>query len=149
MEAKTKTGYSTAADVLEKLAPEYPIVAKILNTVRWQNSVDLCGWIGWFYSGRWRDPWEVPSDYYSDGTSQQRRTVCRIISGLNGASGSFIRKVFIRKDGFVFVDADYSQIELRILAHCSGDDMLINAYRQLRIFTELRLRRFSMYRLTR
>ena len=44
--------------------------------------------------------------------------------------GRLIRKVFIPEDGFVFVDADYSQIELRILAHCSGDDMLINAYRQ-------------------
>ena len=44
--------------------------------------------------------------------------------------GRLIRKVFIPEDGFVFVDADYSQIELRILADCSGDDMLINAYRQ-------------------
>ncbi len=41
-----------------------------------------------------------------------------------------IRKVFLPKDGYVFVDADYSQIELRILAHMSGDEMLIQAYRE-------------------
>jgi len=43
--------------------------------------------------------------------------------------GRLIRKVFIPEDDFVFVDADYSQIELRILAHCSGDQALINAYK--------------------
>lgn len=41
-----------------------------------------------------------------------------------------IRKVFLPKDGYIFVDADYSQIELRILAHMSGDEMLIQAYRE-------------------
>ncbi len=43
--------------------------------------------------------------------------------------GRAIRKVFVPEDGYVFVDADYSQIELRILAHMSGDERLINAYR--------------------
>ena len=42
--------------------------------------------------------------------------------------GKAIRKVFIPKDGYVFIDADYSQIELRILAHMSGDEKLIEAY---------------------
>ena len=46
--------------------------------------------------------------------------------------GRLIRKVFVPKDGCVFVDADYSQIELRILAHCSGDEQLIQAYREAR-----------------
>ena len=46
--------------------------------------------------------------------------------------GRLIRKVFVPKDGCVFVDADYSQIELRILAHCSGDGQLIQAYREAR-----------------
>ena len=46
--------------------------------------------------------------------------------------GRLIRKVFIPEDGYVFVDADYSQIELRILAHCSGDEQLINAYKEAR-----------------
>lgn len=44
--------------------------------------------------------------------------------------GRLIRKVFIPEEGYVFVDADYSQIELRILAHCSGDQELIHAYRE-------------------
>ena len=44
--------------------------------------------------------------------------------------GRLIRKVFIPADGYVFVDADYSQIELRVLAHMSGDEKLIEAYRQ-------------------
>ena len=43
--------------------------------------------------------------------------------------GRAIRKVFVPEDGYVFVDADYSQIELRILAHMSGDERLISAYR--------------------
>ena len=44
--------------------------------------------------------------------------------------GRLIRKVFVPEEGFVFVDADYSQIELRVLAHCSGDKQLIEAYRE-------------------
>ena len=44
--------------------------------------------------------------------------------------GRLIRKVFVPKEGYVFVDADYSQIELRVLAHISGDETLINAYKQ-------------------
>ena len=44
--------------------------------------------------------------------------------------GRMIRKVFVPKEDCVFVDADYSQIELRVLAHCSGDEQLIKAYRE-------------------
>ena len=44
--------------------------------------------------------------------------------------GRLLRKVFIPKDGYVFLDADYSQIELRVLAHMSGDEKLIQAYRE-------------------
>ena len=46
--------------------------------------------------------------------------------------GRLIRKVFVPEEGYVFVDADYSQIELRILAHCSGDEQLIAAYKEAR-----------------
>ena len=46
--------------------------------------------------------------------------------------GRLLRKVFVPEEGYVFVDADYSQIELRILAHCSGDEQLIQAYREAR-----------------
>ena len=44
--------------------------------------------------------------------------------------GRLIRKVFVPEAGFVFLDADYSQIELRVLAHMSGDEKLIKAYRE-------------------
>ena len=44
--------------------------------------------------------------------------------------GRMIRKVFVPEEGYVFVDADYSQIELRVLAHCSQDEQLIQAYRE-------------------
>ena len=44
--------------------------------------------------------------------------------------GRQIRKIFVPEEGYTFVDADYSQIELRVLAHMSGDERLIDAYRQ-------------------
>ena len=44
--------------------------------------------------------------------------------------GRKIRKVFIPEEGYVFLDADYSQIELRVLAHLSGDEQLIKAYKE-------------------
>lgn len=61
--------------------------------------------------------------------------------------GRMIRKVFIPEDGFVFVDADYSQIELRVLAHISGDERLIEATGKLRTSTGSRPPRCSMCRL--
>ena len=127
---KTKTGYSTAADVLEKLAPEYPIVAKILEyrQVAKLKSTYADGLAGF-----------IQADGRIHGKFHQTITATGRLSSaepnlqnipVRMELGRLIRKVFIPEDGFVFVDADYSQIELRILAHCSGDDMLINAYRQ-------------------
>ena len=127
---KTKTGYSTAADVLEKLAPEYPIVAKILEYRQMTKlkSTYADGLAGF-----------IQADGRIHGKFHQTITATGRLSSaepnlqnipVRMELGRLIRKVFIPEDGFVFVDADYSQIELRILAHCSGDDMLINAYRQ-------------------
>ena len=127
---KTKTGYSTAADVLEKLAPEYPIVAKILEYRQMAKlkSTYADGLAGF-----------IQADGRIHGKFHQTITATGRLSSaepnlqnipVRMEIGRLIRKVFIPEDGFVFVDADYSQIELRILAHCSGDDMLINAYRQ-------------------
>lgn len=127
---KTKTGYSTAADVLEKLAPEYPIVAKILEYRQMAKlkSTYVDGLAGF-----------IQADGRIHGKFHQTITATGRLSSaepnlqnipVRMELGRLIRKVFIPEDGFVFVDADYSQIELRILAHCSGDDMLINAYRQ-------------------
>ena len=127
---KTKTGYSTAADVLEKLAPEYPIVAKILEyrqltKLRSTYADGLAGYI--------------QEDGRIHGKFNQTVTATGRISStepnlqnipVRVELGRMIRKVFVPEEGYVFVDADYSQIELRVLAHCSGDEQLIKAYRE-------------------
>lgn len=127
---KTKTGYSTAADILEKLAPEQPIVSDILE---------------------YRQLTKLKSTY-ADGLSAVIEKDGRIHSTFNQTItatgrisstepnlqnipvrmelGRLIRKVFVPEDGYVFLDADYSQIELRVLAHMSGDEKLIQAYRE-------------------
>ncbi len=127
---KTKTGYSTAADVLEKLAPDYPIVSKILEYRQYSKLKST----------------------YADGLANYICEDGRIHSKFNQTItatgrlsstepnlqnipvrmelGRLIRKVFIPEEGYVFVDADYSQIELRVLAHCSGDSHLIEAYKE-------------------
>lgn len=127
---KTKTGYSTAADVLDKLAPEFPIVAKILEyrqlaKLKSTYADGLANFIG--------------KDGRIHGTFNQTITATGRISStepnlqnipVRMELGRLIRKVFVPEEGYVFVDADYSQIELRILAHCSGDAQLIQAYRE-------------------
>lgn len=127
---KTKTGYSTSAEVLEKLRFESPIVEMILE---------------------YRQLTKLKSTY-ADGLSADidmdgriRSTFNQTITATGRLSstepnlqnipirmelGRQIRKVFVPKDGFVFLDADYSQIELRVLAHMSGDERLIEAYRE-------------------
>ncbi len=126
---KTKTGYSTAADVLEKLAVDYPIVSEILE---------------------YRGLTKLKSTY-ADGLANYIEADQRIHTNFNQTItatgrisstepnlqnipmrmelGRQIRKVFVPKEGCVFIDADYSQIELRILAHMSGDEQLIEAYK--------------------
>ena len=127
---KTKTGYSTAADVLEKLAGEYPIVSRILEyrqltKLKSTYADGLANYIG--------------SDGRIHSTFNQTITATGRISStepnlqnipIRMELGRLIRKVFIPKEGYVFVDADYSQIELRVLAAISGDETLINAYAQ-------------------
>ena len=125
---KTKSGYSTAADILDKLAPDYPIVKKILEyrQLTKLNSTYAVGLVSY-----------ISSDGRIHGTFNQTITATGRISStepnlqnipIRMEMGKAIRKVFIPKDGYVFIDADYSQIELRILAHMSGDEKLIEAY---------------------
>lgn len=127
---KTKTGYSTAADVLEKLAPEYPVVSLILDyrQLTKLNSTYADGLAAY-----------IGPDERIHGTFNQTITATGRISStepnlqnipVRMELGREIRKVFVPKEGCVFVDADYSQIELRVLAHMSGDQRLINAYKQ-------------------
>ena len=128
---KTKTGYSTAADVLEKLSADYPIVRDILE---------------------YRGLTKLKSTY-ADGLAAFIEADGRIHTNFNQTItatgrisstepnlqnipmrmelGRKIRKVFVAPDeNHVLIDADYSQIELRVLAHMSGDEQLIDAYRQ-------------------
>ena len=127
---KTKTGYSTSADVLEKLAPEQPIIRDILNyrTLAKLKSTYADGLLTC-----------VDEDGRVRSTFQQTVTATGRLSStepnlqnipIRMELGRQIRKVFVPQDGYVFVDADYSQIELRLLAHMSGDEVLINAYNE-------------------
>ncbi len=126
---KTKTGYSTAADVLEKLAPDYPIVNDILE---------------------YRGLTKLKSTY-ADGLTAYIKEDNRIHTSFNQTItatgrisstepnlqnipirmelGRKIRKAFVPAQDCVLMDADYSQIELRVLAHLSGDEELISAYK--------------------
>ena len=126
---KTKTGYSTAADVLEKLAPEYPIVSDILE-YRGLTKLKSTYAEGLFTC--------IGKDGRIHSTFNQTITATGRISStepnlqnipMRMELGRRIRKVFVPMEGYVFVDADYSQIELRILAHMSGDEQLIEAYK--------------------
>ena len=127
---KTKTGYSTAADVLEKLAPEHPVVAKILEYRQYTKlkSTYADGLANY-----------IQDDGRIHGKFNQTITATGRISSTDPnlqnipvrmELGRLIRKVFIPEEGYRFVDADYSQIELRVLAHCSGDEHLIQAYKE-------------------
>ena len=125
---KTKTGYSTSAEVLEKLTNAHPIIPKILEyrQLTKLNSTYAEGLAGY-----------IRADGRIHGKFHQTVTVTGRISSADPnlqniptrmPLGREIRKVFIPEKGSVFVDADYSQIELRVLAHMSGDAALIAAY---------------------
>ncbi|MCD7709001.1 MAG: DNA polymerase I, partial [Clostridiales bacterium] len=127
---KTKTGYSTAADVLEKLAPDHPIVADILEyrQLTKLKSTYADGLVGC-----------VAADGKIHTTFNQTITATGRLSSTDPnlqnipiriELGKLIRKVFHAGEGNVFVDSDYSQIELRLLAHMSGDENLIQAFRE-------------------
>ncbi|MGN0376273.1 MAG: DNA polymerase I [Suilimivivens sp.] len=125
---KTKTGYSTAADVLEKLSADYPIVADILEyrglaKLKSTYADGLAVYIG--------DEDRIHSTFNQTITATGR--ISSTEPNLQNIPmrmelGRQIRKVFIPKEGYLFTDADYSQIELRVLAHMSGDAQLIEAY---------------------
>ena len=126
---KTKSGYSTAADVLEKLAEDHEIVADILNyrTLSKLNSTYAEGLLNY-----------IQPDGRIHGEFNQMVTATGRISSTNPnlqnipirtELGRRFRTVFVPKPGCVFIDADYSQVELRILASLSGDAKLIAAYK--------------------
>lgn len=128
---KTKTGYSTSADVLEKLTDEHPIIPLILEyrTLSKLKSTYADGLANYI----------DPHDGRIHSTFQQHVTATGRISStepnlqnipIRMEIGRLIRKVFVPKENYVFIDADYSQIELRVLAHLSEDEGLISAYNE-------------------
>ncbi len=125
---KTKTGYSTSVDVLEKIANSHPIIPLILEyrTLSKLNSTYVAGMLPY-----------IKEDGRIHGKFNQTVTATGRISSTDPnlqniptrtEIGREIRKAFIPEDGYIFLDADYSQIELRVLAHFSEDDTLISAY---------------------
>lgn len=128
---KTKTGYSTAADVLEKLRTEHPIVEKILE---YRTLAKL--------KSTYADGLLAVMDIYTEkiySTFNQTITATGRISSTEPnlqnipvrlELGRELRKVFIpESEEYCFLDADYSQIELRVLAHIAGDESLIDAFK--------------------
>lgn len=127
---KTKTGYSTAADVLDKLAPDYPIVADILEYRKLSklkstyvdglaNFIDETGKIHTSFNQT------ITATGRLSSTDPNLQNI-----PIRMELGKLIRKVFHPLEGNLFVDSDYSQIELRLLAHISGDEGLIEAFRE-------------------
>lgn len=126
---KTKKGYSTAADVLESLAADYPFVSKILEyrAIAKLKSTYTDGLVQY-----------VGHDSRIHSTFNQTITATGRISStepnlqnipVRMEQGRLVRKVFVPRQDCVFVDADYSQIELRIMAHLSGDEQMCEAFR--------------------
>lgn len=126
---KTKSGYSTNAEVLEELEHDYPIVADVLKyrTLSKLKSTYCEGLLK-----------VIDSDGRIRSTLNQTETRTGRISStepnlqnipIRSELGRQMRKFFVAKDGYVLVDADYSQIELRVLAHVSGDKTMLDAFR--------------------
>lgn len=127
---KTKTGYSTSADILEKLQSEHPVVGMILEyrQLTKLKSTYADGLAGYIRAderihGRFNQTIAATGRISSTDPNLQNIPIRMEL-------GKQIRKVFIPEEGYVFLDADYSQIELRVLAHMSGDERLITAYRE-------------------
>ena len=126
---KTKTGYSTAADVLEKLAPDVPLVSDVLeyrqlSKLKSTYADGLAAFVA--------DDGRIHSTFHQTITATGRLSSAD--PNLQNIPvrvelGRQIRKVFVPEEGSIFIDADYSQIELRVLASMSGDEKLIDAYR--------------------
>jgi len=125
---KTKSGYSTDAEALEAIAPLHPSIEKILlyRQVNKLNSTYIDTLIR-----QMDDKGRIHSTFDQVGTATGR-----ISSNdpnlqnipVRTAMGRDIRRAFVAKPGHVLIDADYSQIELRILAHMSGDETMCDAF---------------------
>ena len=127
---KTKKGYSTDVDILEKLKPEHPVIEKILEyrSLMKLNSTYVEGLIPYINEKTHR----IHSYFHQTITATGR--ISSTEPNLQNIPtryelGKTLRKVFKPEEGNIFVDADYSQIELRVLAHISGDRNMLKAFR--------------------
>ncbi len=127
---KTKSGYSTSADVLEKIKDQHEIVPAILEYRKLTKLKST------YVEGLLQT---IRKDGRIHSTFNQTVTATGRISSTEpnlqniparSSEGREIRKAFIPEDGYVFVDADYSQIELRVMAAISEDETLINAFNE-------------------
>lgn len=126
---KTKNGYSTDVEVLEKIKSEHKIIEKILEyrQIGKLNSTYVEGLIPYINV---KDN-KIHSYFHQTVTATGR--ISSTDPNLQNIPTRFdlgkqIRKVFKPQAGYVFLDADYSQIELRVLAHISGDESMIQAF---------------------
>jgi len=127
---KNKKGYSTDVDVLEKIKKEHPIVEKILEyrSLMKLNSTYVEGIIPYINPKTTR----IHSYFHQSVTATGR--ISSTEPNLQNIPtridlGKQLRKVFKPKDGYIFIDADYSQIELRVLAHISQDEHMLEAFK--------------------
>ncbi|MBR1842934.1 MAG: DNA polymerase I [Oscillospiraceae bacterium] len=125
---KTKTGYSTNAEVLEKLRPKHPIIGKVLEyrELAKLKSTYADG-LGKVIAADGRIHTNFQMTVTATGRLSSTEPNLQNIP-VRKELGGEIRKMFIPAEGNVLVDADYSQIELRILAHMSGDEEMRNAF---------------------
>lgn len=124
---KTKTGYSTDADVLKELAPLHPAVAKIIEFRQFAKLKTIAdGLLGAIdKDGRIRTTFNMTAT--ATGRLSSSNPNLQNIPA-RGELGSEIRSMFVAAAGKRLVDADYSQIELRVLAHIAGDDAMREAF---------------------
>ncbi len=128
---KTKTGYSTAADVLEKLKGSHEVIEKILEYRSYAKLKST-------YADGLLAVIDKETEKIYSTFNQTIASTGRISSTepnlqnipIKLPLGRQLRKVFVPESSFVFVDVDYSQIELRVLAHMADDETLINAFNE-------------------
>ena len=126
---KTKTGYSTDVDILEKLKKHHPIIEKILEyrSLTKLNSTYVEGLLPYINEKDNR----IHSFFHQTITATGR--ISSTEPNLQNIPtrielGKTLRKVFKPKEGYIYIDADYSQVELRVLAHISNDENMVHAF---------------------
>lgn len=127
---KTKTGYSTNADVLEKLRDKHEIIDKITEyrQIVKLNSTYVEGLLNIINPKTGRIHSSFNQTITTTGRISSTEPNMQNIP-VKTEMGRDIRKVFVAEEGCKLVDADYSQVELRVLAHMSGDENMIDAFK--------------------